>query len=192
MPTDGSVSHWIHLLRDGDHAGAQPLWDRYFRQLEALARGKLGGRALAGSDAEDIALSAIQSVFRGLENGRFPKLSDRDNLIRLLVVVTARKVAHRIRDERCRKRGGDMAQVQEVSLEDVIGREPTPEFAAEVAEESDRLLDLLGRNDLRRVALWKLEGFTNDEIAEKLGCAPRSVDRKVRLIRSLWERETLP
>ena len=192
MPTDGSVSHWISLLRNGDHAAAQPLWDRYFRQLEALARGKLGGKPLAAGDAEDAALSAMDSVFRGIERGRFPQLCDRDNLIRLLVVVTARKVAHLLRDQRCQKRGGERgAWAGEVVIEDVIGKEPTPEFAAQVAEESDRLLNLLGRDDLRQVALWKLEGYTNDEIAGKLGCAPRSVDRKLGLIRSLWEKETV-
>jgi DNA-directed RNA polymerase specialized sigma24 family protein len=193
MPTDGSVTHWIHLLRDGDQAGAQRLWDRYFRQLHAVAHGKLGGRNVAIADAEDVALSAMQSVFRGLEQGRFPKLADRDNLIRLLVVVTARKVAHLLRDERCQKRGGDhRSAMVEVSLEDVIGNEPTPEFAAQVVEESERLLNILGRDDLRRVALWKLEGYTNTEIAQKLRCAPRSVDRKLLLIRNLWEQETVP
>jgi DNA-directed RNA polymerase specialized sigma24 family protein len=190
MPADGSVSHWIQLLRSGDHAAAQPLWDRYFRQLEALARGKLGARPLAAADAEDAALSAMDSVFRGIERGRFLQLHDRDNLIRLLVVVTARKVAHLVRDQNCQKRGGERgAGVMDIAIEEVIGNEPTPEFAAQVAEESDRLLNLLGRDDLRRVALWKLEGYTNDEIAEKLGRAPRSVDRKLGLIRSLWEKE---
>jgi DNA-directed RNA polymerase specialized sigma24 family protein len=193
MPIDGSVSHWIHLLRDGDHAAAQPLWDRYFRQLEALARGKLGGKPLAVADAEDVALSAMDSVFRGIERGRFPQLHDRDNLIRLLVVVTARKVAHLLRDQRCQKRGGELRAIPvEIAIEDIIGSEPTPEFALQVAEESERLLKLLERDDLRHVALWKLQGFTNHEIAKKLNCAPRSVDRKLQLIRHLWEQETQP
>jgi len=41
----------------------------------------------------------------------------------------------------------------------------------------------------RRVALAKMEGYTNDEIAAQLECAPRTVERKLRLIRSLREAE---
>jgi DNA-directed RNA polymerase specialized sigma24 family protein len=40
--------------------------------------------------------------------------------------------------------------------------------------------------DLRSVAQWKMEGYTNDEIADRLGCAIRSVERKLVAIRSIW------
>ena len=106
MSGGGSVTQWIQLLRQGDHGAAQPLWERYFAQLEAVARQKLRGLRPAVADAEDVALSAFDSLCRGLERGRFPRLNDRDNLWRLLVVITARKVAHLLRDEHCRKRGG--------------------------------------------------------------------------------------
>lgn len=197
MSDGGSVTQWIQVLRQGDQAAAQPLWERYFAQLEALARQKLRGQRPAVADAEDVALSAFDSLCRGLERGRFPRLNDRDNLWRLLVVITARKAAHLLRDEHCRKRGGGQVcrcgiGPDSPEVDQVIGREPTPEFAAQVAEESQRLLSLLPREDLRQVALWKLEGFTNREIAQKLRCAPRSVDRKLHLVRALWEQEREP
>ena len=75
------------------------------------------------------------------------------------------------------------------ALDLVAGSEPTPEFAAAMAEECRRLLDLLGDEELRAVALWKMEGFTNEEIAAKLGCVSRSVKRKLRSIRTIWEHE---
>jgi hypothetical protein len=34
-----------------------------------------------------------------------------------------------------------------------------------------------------------MEGDTTEQIAAKLGCVTRTVERKVRLIRSLWEKE---
>jgi DNA-directed RNA polymerase specialized sigma24 family protein len=73
-----------------------------------------------------------------------------------------------------------------------MGPEPTPEFAALVAEECQRRLDSLGDAELRSVALWKMEGYTNDEIAERLGCVPRTVERKLRVIRGLWDQEATP
>src|SRR5262249_41897101 len=61
-----------------------------------------------------------------------------------------------------------------------------PEFAAQVAEECQRLLAILNKKALQSMALWKLEGYTNREIADRLGCVPRTVERKVQAIRRLW------
>ena len=117
--------------------------------------------------------------------------SDRDSLWQLLVVITARKAAHLRRDEGRLKRGGGAAAtgVGEVSLDEVISREPTPEFAAQAAEECRRLLTGLGDPELASVALWRMEGYSVEEIAGRLGYAPRSIKRKLQLIRGLWEKE---
>jgi DNA-directed RNA polymerase specialized sigma24 family protein len=146
-----------------------------------------------------VALSAFETFCRNAEKGRFPELFDRDSLWRLLVVLTARKAAHLVRDESRRKRGGGAVPVGEsadrddlAGLEQILSREPDPEFAAQVAEESRRLLRLLGNPELESVALWRMEGYTVEEIAAKLGCAPRSVKRKLQMIRGLWEKEIKP
>ena len=70
--------------------------------------------------------------------------------------------------------------------DDVAGREPTPEFAAQVAEQVQQLLDDLKEQLLRDVALMKMEGFNNEEIAVKLDCSPRSVTRRLKVIRTIW------
>ncbi|MBV8234094.1 MAG: hypothetical protein JO075_00190, partial [Acidimicrobiia bacterium] len=73
-------------------------------------------------------------------------------------------------------------------LAQIIGREPSPEFAAQVADECRRLLDGLGDEGLRSVALWKMEGYTNAEIAARLGGVnTRTVERKLKTIRARWE-----
>ena len=56
----------------------------------------------------------------------------------------------------------------------------------QLAEECQRLLDALDSPELAQVALWKMEGDANEEIAAKLGCVPRTVERRLRLIRSVW------
>ena len=195
-PSGGSVSHWLGPLREGDPDAVQRLWERYFQQLIELARKKL--RALPHCEAaEDVALSAFDSFCRGAGRGRFPQLADRDSLWRLLVVVTARKAAHYKRDASRQKRGGAGALAGSappesdtgMSLEQIVGREPTPEFAAQAAEECRHLLGLLGDPELESVALLKMEGYTVEEIAERLGYVPRTIKRKLRLIRGLWEQE---
>jgi DNA-directed RNA polymerase specialized sigma24 family protein len=193
MPGQGSVSHWLTLLQAGDAAAAQPLWERYFRRLVGLARGKLQGAARQVADEEEVALSVFDTFCRNARGGRFPRLGDRDDLWRLLVLLTARKASHLRRDQGRQKRGGGpQAAPEGPALEEVLGREPSPEFAAEVAEEWRRLLAVLGDAHLEAVALWKMEGYENAEIAARLGCAPRTVERRLQLIRQLWEKELPP
>jgi RNA polymerase sigma factor (sigma-70 family) len=188
---EGSVSRWLGSLQQGDSAAAQQLWERYFRQLVELATGKL--RDLPGRDgAEDVALSAFDSFCRRAGQGRFPQIGDRESLWRLLVVITARKAAHHKRDAQRQKRGGAAPAPAGPPLEEIVGREPTPEFAAQATEECRRLLRLLGDPELESIALLKLEGHTLEEIAERLGYTPRTIKRKLRLIRTLWEQEVAP
>src|SRR5262249_34542005 len=131
-------------LQAGDPAAVQRLWERYFTRLVGLARRKLEGAPRRAADGEDVALSAFDSFCRHAEQGRFPQLEDRDGLWRLLVVITARKAAHLVRDESRAKRGGGMtpAADEEAVLGEVLSREPTPELAAQVADECRRLLGL--------------------------------------------------
>lgn len=187
MSSEGSITRWIDQLQAGNLAAARPLWKRYFHLLVELARRKLGAQQ-RGADEEDVALSAFDSFCRGLKGGRFPDLGGRDNLWKLLVVLTARKACHLLRDEHRLKRGGQMVGAAR-ELEQVLSPDPSPEFAAELAENCQRLLGLLGDAELRAVALSKMEGYTTEEIAGQLKCAPRTVERKLRLIRGLWEKE---
>jgi DNA-directed RNA polymerase specialized sigma24 family protein len=198
MALSRTVTHWIGQLRAGDQVAAQHLWEGYFRRLVGLARGKLQSLPCRAADEEDVALSAFASFCRGVERGRFPKLADRDDLWRLLVTITARKALHLSRDERSLKRGGgavrdeaalinhDGSAAEDAAIDEMLGREPTPAFAAQVAEEYQRLLDSLGDADLRTIAVWKMEGYTTEEIAAKLRRAPRTVERKLDLIRRRW------
>jgi DNA-directed RNA polymerase specialized sigma24 family protein len=190
MASEGSITGWLGRLQAGDSAAVQQVWERYFRRLVGLARQRLRGAARQAADEEDVALSAFESFCRHAEQGRFPGLHDRDGLWRLLVVLTSRKAAHLVRDEGRRKRGGGADGTAD--LERVLSREPDPEFAAQVAEECRRLLRRLGDPLLESVALWRLEGYSVEEIATRLGCAPRSVKRKLRTIRESWEGEVTP
>jgi DNA-directed RNA polymerase specialized sigma24 family protein len=197
MTSVGSVTFWIGQLKAGDPAAAQKLWEGYFQQMVNLARHKLQGLPRRAADEEDVALSAFHSFCGGAQAGRFPQLGDRNSLWPLLVAITAHKAVDLLRHERRRKRGGPPAEGggpanPEPDLGQVIGREPTPDFALQVAEECRRLLDRLGDDVLRAVALAKMEGATVAEIAARLGCVPRTVERKLRIIRELWEEETLP
>src|SRR5207244_9910430 len=134
---------------------------------------KLRSAPRRATDEEDVVQNAFHSFFQGLSRGRFPRLDDRDDLWRLLVVITARKALDQVAHEHTQRQGGGTLQGESrifpgadyggAAIEQVVGDEPTPEFAAQVAEEYQRLLDRLGDETLRRVAVWKMEGLTKDE-----------------------------
>jgi DNA-directed RNA polymerase specialized sigma24 family protein len=193
----GSVTFWLGRLKAGDPAATQKLWEGYFQRLVRLARGRLQAAPRRAADEEDVALSAFDSFCRGVEEGRFPRLSDRDDLWQLLVLLTARKASNLVRLERRQRRGGGKVRnasavgTDEPALDSLIGREPDPEFAVQVAEECRRLLERLEDSTLQAIAVWKMEGHTNEEIAGKLGRAVGTVERKLQLIRKIWGTERL-
>ena len=75
-----SVTQWIDQLKCGDRDAAFKLWQRYYQQLVSLALSKLRGRKLGISDKEDAVIEAFDAFVRGAEMGKFPMLSDRNNL----------------------------------------------------------------------------------------------------------------
>lgn len=198
MSVGQSVTLWIDALKGGSEGAAGQLWQRYFDRLVRLARRRMSGAAQRSADEEDVALSAFHSLCEGAARGRFGQLHDRDDLWRLLVVITARKAADRAQYERRGKRSvhrtvteSGLVSSRDIAsgaagLDGLASREPTPEFALLLAEASEHRLNQLHSPILRQVALWRLEGYSTDEIAEKLGCTRRTVTRKLALIRAVW------
>ena len=77
--------------------------------------------------------------------------------------------------------------LRQTGFSQAVGREPQPDFAAQVAEELRLLLDSLSDESLRRVALLKMDGMTVAELAECLGTSKRTIQRKLKIIRLTWE-----
>ncbi|MFO0888266.1 MAG: ECF-type sigma factor [Isosphaeraceae bacterium] len=153
------------------------------------------------SDEEDLALSVINAANSGIRNGRFPDLDDRDDLWRVLAHLVKCKLIDRSRRHHADKnpdpktiREADMIASASSAdgdggrpLDGLLAAGPTPELAAELAEELRIRLDSLERGDLRRIAELKLMGHSNREIARELGCSVRTVDLKLELLRKKWK-----
>jgi len=200
MDTADSVSQWIAGAKSGDEQATQQLWERYFSKLVRLCRGKLGEHLRRAADEEDVAVSAFASFCAAAQAGRFPKLNERGELWGLLVKIAACKVADQIQHDRRQKRGGGRVRGESIfggrkkddtgrGIEQVVGEEPSPELAAALTEEYERLLTLLDDTTLRGVAEMKLAALTNEEIAEQLDCSLRTVERKLWVIRKKWSSE---
>ncbi len=190
------VSLWIEQLATADHDAASRLWAHFCQRLMVFARSRMSSSTRRIYDEEDAAVSAFRSLCRGIEAQRFPELGDRGNLWALLVVITSRKIANQFRYEHQERRNSNQTlsesmlqpsngQVINV-LQSLPTHEPTPAFAAEVADMSEHLMSQLGEPDLQKIVHLKLEGHTNEDIAELMKITRRTVQRKLERIRRIW------
>jgi RNA polymerase sigma factor (sigma-70 family) len=198
MSSDESITHWVEQARSGGHDTASKLWEAYFPRLVQLARRHLRDLPRRLADEEDVALSAFDSFWRGAGQGRFPRLDDRHDLWQVLVMITARKARDLIEHEGRAKRDWRRLQPNDPGaspspaapdLSALVGRGPCPACAAQVADQCRHLLSRLADEQLRVIALLKMDGYTNAEIAALLDLAPTTIERRLTRIRKQWERE---
>lgn len=190
MDAEESITRLIGQMKDGQADAVERLWAVYFQKLVALARRKLAAAPQMKTDDEDLALSAFKSFWAGVRDDRFPQLTDRTTLWPLLVAITLNKCVDHVRHRTRQKRGGAATAV--TGLDALVGREPDPGLAADVADQLSHLLaalDATGDPILRRVAELRLHGHTTTEIADALDCARRTVERKLALIERCWATE---
>jgi DNA-directed RNA polymerase specialized sigma24 family protein len=179
-----SITTWLERLRHSDAEAAQRLWERFFERMAAVARRRLRDVGRRAADEEDAALSAFADFARAVKAGRFPDLRDRDELWGVLFTLTVRKARGQVRHEQQKRRGG--GQVDGVLPADLAGDELPPDEIAALQDELAWLLGQLASDEVRRVALLRLEGFGNDEIAQQTGCSRATVERRARLVRETW------
>ena len=194
------VTGLIQKVRTGDELAAQQLWDRYSEQIVEVARRSLKNSSRRVQDEEDVAVIAFKSLLAGITAGRFPELDHREQLWRLLMVITTRKAASVVeKDHRQKRGGGDVRGDSAVMSRENGGRAPggfdrltsetpAPDFAAVMADQTRQLLTALPDETAQRVAALKIEGFTHQEIADKLKVNTRTVERRLKQIRELWQR----
>lgn len=195
MSKSTNVSHWIDLVKAGDSVAANRIWQQYFDRLVRAVRARLYGQNRAVSDEEDIVLSVFDSFYNAAENGRFPELSDRDDLWQLLLRMSARKVVDKRRHDQRQRRGGNVKvhslnrPNDDDSVINAIGNEPSPEMVLMMRESVEQLFSHLSVGQLRELAGAKLEGYSNAELAKRFGCSERTIERRLHLIREKFQRE---
>jgi RNA polymerase sigma factor (sigma-70 family) len=141
-------------------------------------------------DEEDLALSAFDSFYRAAEAGRFPQLRDSDAFWSLLITIAARKVANHIRAEKRQRRDiGRLAPNGALALELQVAEAPTPEIVTEAIDTFREILGKLDDGNLQTIAIKKMEGYSNQEIANELRCSLSTIERKVKLIRRHFSEE---
>lgn len=198
MDTNSSVTDWITQLRNGHSSACDKLWPFYLQRLTAMISQKLGNSVKGVSDEEDVLIDTCEVCFRKIKEGVYPNVSSRDDLWRLLTKIATRKSIDQIRRSR---KGIDGLRTEatrvvhsnsnsfEVNHVDSFPTaEPTPEFAAMVADESRYRLSRLPDKMVDVVKL-RMQGFTLREIAEKTDVSLPTVQRYLSYVREAWSQD---
>jgi len=197
--TDSSVTQWLHALKEGDNESATQIWQRYFSGLATIAQKYLQASPKRMADEEDVVINAFQAFFNGVKHDTFRQLEDRHDLWQILVMLTSRTAIKQALRERRQKRGAGQVQTESaipgldsenpsLNINSVQGAVPTPDFVVMMVQQCDVLMKHLPDDTLRDIALLRFEGFSNQEIADRLVVHERTVERKLNLIRRHWRR----
>lgn len=183
----------LSRCRLGDDSAAQAIFDRYVERLHALARRRLSQRLSSRVDPEDIVQSVFRTFFGRLKEGQF-KINDQDDLCKLLVRITVHKTLRQVAFHRADKRNphSEVGQTDsgQARLLELLDREPTPEETAAFLDQLEHFLSRL-RPQEREILEMRMQGFSNEEIAKKLGIYDRKIRRIVERVRGVAEAEGL-
>jgi DNA-directed RNA polymerase specialized sigma24 family protein len=186
-----TVTGIIQRVRIGDEVAAQELWNQYSEQIIEVARHSLKNSSRRVQDEEDVA---------GITAGGFPELDHRDQLWRLLVVITTRKAAAIIeKDPRQKRSSGDVRGDSAVmsreneggvqgSFDQLESEKVPPDIAIVVADQTRQLLGSLPDETSQLIAALKIDGFTHQEIGDRLSINTRTVEQRLKQIRELWQK----
>lgn len=200
LPGGDGMDPRLKGLAQGEPEAISALWQSYSQQLQYLARRKLGTLNRTVADSEDIALGVFASLCRGAAAGRFPELKDENDLWRILIAITRQKSTDLIRSELSQKKGGGKNvsfSVLEAGRNESTTSIDGSLFAADqlgpaelalLEDEFQTLMSLLPDDVCRQIVRLKLEMATVEEIAEAIDCAPRTVERRLKLIRKIWHK----
>jgi len=198
MEMKSSVTDWITQLRNGHSSACDKLWPFYLQRLTSLICQKLETSRTEVSDEEDVLIDTCEVCFRKIKEGVYPNISSRHDLWRMLTKIATRKSIDQIR----RSRKGvdrlrqDATQTLHTAtstfeinhIDNIPGAEPTPEFAAMVADESRYRLNQLPAKMVDVVKL-RLQGFTIKEITEKTDVSFPTVQRYLSYVREVWSQD---
>jgi len=199
MDSSDDLSSSLGELLNKAPQEAEAIWAEFFPRMLKLAKVKLGGMQLRTFDEEDVALSAMNSFFRGKNDGRFERLDSRDEMWRLLATITVRKVTSQRRKAMADKRGAGAIRGESIffnpanadssmiaGLGNFSDDRLLPDTTEEILKNCEHLLEKLDDEKLRRTAIMRLEGFSNQEISEELGCSVARTKQRLQRIRELW------
>jgi DNA-directed RNA polymerase specialized sigma24 family protein len=190
-----SVTCLLEILQSHDDSHVQhQIWQRYYSRLVNCVASRLDRKFCGTADEDDVVLSAMHSFFDGVAEGRFPRLDDRDSFWNLLLTIAYRKAIKQNKHAMRLKRGAGRilnetafrADDGDSALESPIANAESSPTEEEIAVAAEQMTEGLGDEVLRQIVFLKLQGYTDKEVAGKLGVVEKTIARKRDRIKAIW------
>jgi RNA polymerase sigma factor (sigma-70 family) len=172
---------------------ARVLWERYRPLLLQIVRRRFDSGVV--EEAEGVALDAFYSFYSRQQLGTLT-VEDRADLEKVLRVIIGRKICNALewqhaqrRDPRHEGPPANAGLPPTGSILDLFTASPSEE---ELAAAMNEALEPIHRAlsdvpELQEIVRWILEDYTPGEIAKKLRCSSRTVERRYERIRGRLE-----
>lgn len=188
----------LRAVKSGDKSALAPLWERYSRDLNAIARRLVSHGRLRAADEEDVLVNTFERLWNAAQKNQLAAVENRESLSRLLAKITTQRAIDLLRSELRQSRGSGSVRGDSVFPTDdggegigfaaVTDSAIPPDLEVMAEEETKKLLRALEDDELASIAVAKMDGFTNREIGDLLECSQSTVERSLRLIRKKWRR----
>ncbi len=183
---DPDITHWWSRARHGDEEAFAKLFDCYIGRLQLYVRRSPTKQDRADGFDEDLASETMTNVWLGITQGRFGNVSNRDELwFTMMSIAKSRALDRRKFLHRKKRLFGIPGQLATFFQGRVDFRLPSDEF--EFLEVWEKFTTTLPNDEYREIARKRMDGMKVNEIATKLESVPKSVRRKLGIIRGEWE-----
>jgi RNA polymerase sigma-70 factor (ECF subfamily) len=193
MPDPAEDRYLVDLFRQGDQDAAREIVDRYLDRLLTLARRRISQRLASRVDPEDIVQSVFRTFFVRIKEGQFV-FQDQDDLCKLLMRITLHKTLRQVAYHKAAKRDPSLETPQgehhSEQLSALFDQEPTQEATVTFLDQLEHFLTQL-RPQEREILEMRLQGYSNEEIAKKLGIYDRKIRRVIEHVRDIALKEGL-
>ena len=183
---DPDITLWLKRAREGDEDAFGKLFHFYIGRIKSYVRRRLTAQDQAEGFDEDLANESMTSVWQGLAKGKFETVSNREELWFTMMSVAKSRAMDRRKYLRRKKRmfgiTGQLATLFERSVDSSLAAD---EF--EILEFWEQYIKTLPNDEYREIVRMKLEGKEVNEIATQLDSVPKSVQRKLRIVRVGWK-----
>ncbi|RPI88679.1 MAG: sigma-70 family RNA polymerase sigma factor [Planctomycetaceae bacterium] len=175
LASDGLSSTDRSLLlriRGGDEQAAVDLYERYAQRILGLVRNQMASHLRARHEPEDIVQSVFKSIFRGIQSGVYSAPGS-GSLWSLISVVAV----HKVRKTATRQAASRRDDRRTTSLDGVDDSQLLATHSPEMYELMIReILESLADPE-RQVVVLRLQGFTVEEVSDRVSLSRRSVER---------------
>jgi DNA-directed RNA polymerase specialized sigma24 family protein len=190
----GSVTNALHDWERGNPAASQDLDLQFRSYLLALVRGRRNPGLKGKIDSEGVVNEALKSFLTGVAKHEFPDLSNRQDVKNLLVTLVKRILSDQVKALRTRKRDPEREEGYAAGQHDHLAAKakalPTAEQIAEAREFLEKLPEVVRTVHKKAIQIMtlSLEGLTNNEIADEVDLAPRTVQKIKCDMLAAWEK----